>query len=245
MTNTFQLKMLPVTIGTVAKWIKMSEIGKPWDELAIEIVSLFYGITIERANTLTLESIVEAATKAIDRMAEIKSDATLIGEVDIKGKRFRFNKNLNEITFNKIVDIRKLGKGIIDRPGYMLAVLYDEVGEPTLTRSEKEVLFLSQFPVQEFLAVNNFFFRVSLLSKQITFLQNEAQKDQMKMSLIGISGQTRSTFWHKILTVTLTKSQRCAIHRYSSGKSILGRGAGWLKSKRNNKKQNEDCDKSS
>ena len=240
MTQDIQLKMLPRDVRLVGKWIKLTDQwererkegkNKDWVEAAYELTMLFFGLSLTQVNELTLESVVNASERAVSELARIKADAFLVGVVEIDGKRFEFNKNLNEIKYKKILDIKKHGKEIMDRPGYFLAVLYDEVGEPTLSRKDKEELFLDKFPVDEFLAVTSFFFQVLLLSKQITFLQNEEAKNQKKILQIGTSGRTQSSLWLRILGVMLTRSQKCTIAKFYSGKSILGRNTVLIKQK--------------
>jgi hypothetical protein len=168
-----------------------------------------------------LSDLAIAYNRAIKQISAVKELKEPTGSVTIGKQTFTFNKDLTKLTAGKVIDIKKMGEGLLDRPAYLLAVLYDG-GE--MTRKDKEKLFSEQFPVAEFLAVLAFFLETSESLKSLTFRLLEIREQELQREtnyLTGIYGQTRSTRWRKTLTETWMWLRECITHLFYFGKSFL------------------------
>jgi len=216
-----KLELNKLTVANVGEWVKYN-VKKREDEFEhmAETVAIFYGCTYDEAISIDLSDLAIAYNRAIKQISAVKELKEPTGSVTIGKQTFTFNKDLTKLTAGKVIDIKKMGEGLLDRPAYLLAVLYDG-GE--MTRKEKEKLFSEQFPVSEFLAVLAFFLETSESLKSLTFRLLEIREQELQREtnyLTGIYGQTRSTRWRKTLTETWMWFRECITHLFYFGKSF-------------------------
>jgi hypothetical protein len=216
-----KLELQKLSVANVGEWVKYN-VKKREDEFEhmAETVSIFYGITFDEAMNIHLDDLANCYNKAIKKISKVRELAEPSGSVTIGKQSFTFNKDLTKLTAGKVIDIKKMGEGLMDRPAYLLAVLY-EGGD--MSRKQKEKLFNEQFPVDEFLAVLAFFLEASESLKSLIFRLMEIRQTELEREtnyLTGTSGQTRYTRWQRILIETWTWLRECITALFYFGKSF-------------------------
>jgi len=216
-----KLELQKLSVANVGEWVKYN-VKKREDEFEhmAETVSIFYGVSFDEAMGIHLDDLANAYNKAIKQIGKVRELAEPSGSVTIGKQSFTFNKDLTKLTAGKVIDIKKMGEGLMDRPSYLLAVLY-EGGD--MSRKQKEKLFSDQFPVDEFLAVLAFFLEASESLKSLIFRLMEIRQTELEREtnyLTGISGQTRYTRWRRTLIGMWMWLRECITALFYFGKSF-------------------------
>ena len=216
-----KLELQKLSVANVGEWVKYN-VKKREDEFEhmAETVSIFYGVSFDEAMGIHLDDLANAYNKAIKQISKVRELSEPSGSVTIGKQSFTFNKDLTKLTAGKVIDIKKMGEGLMDRPAYLLAVLY-EGGD--MSRKKKEKLFSEQFPVDEFLAVLAFFLEASESLKSLIFRLMEIRQTELEREtnyLTGISGQTRYTRWRRTLIGMWTWLRECITALFYFGKSF-------------------------
>jgi hypothetical protein len=213
-----KLKLQPFTVELIGKWVKYN-VNRAQDDIEhmAHTVAIFYGVPIEVAMDIDLSDLGRAFSDAMKKVGSIPELDEPKGVVTIKGKEFTFNKDLTKIKVGQVIDIKKMGDELMDRPAYLLAVLYD--GD--MSRKKKEELFKTEFPISEFLAVLSFFLQTSEALNNLIFRLMKEQEQELKQTFLsGGAGQTRFTRWRRTLIGMLTWLRICTTQLFYIGKSF-------------------------
>ena len=139
----------------------------------------------------------------------------------INGIEFVFNKEMDKLPAGRVIDIKKLGDKVLEKPYYFLSKLYvsDEVSDKDAVE-----LFKNEFPVSEFLGCLNFFFQKSLgWSTSISLLEamNQREINQLMIYHHGLAGRGRLFRWlNSYLIQPLKMCWRSLTRLYYFGRSI-------------------------
>ena len=212
-----KLKLQKLTVDNVGKWVKYN-LNKHEDDFEhmAEAVGIFFNTTYDHALSIDIRELSMGYNAAMKQLAKVKDLEEPLGEVVIDGVKFTFNKDLTKLKAGQVIDIKKMGEGLIDRPAYLLAVLYDG-GD--MSRKDKEELFKTKFPVDEFLSVLAFFLQVSNgLSNLILRLAEIRQKEISYLT--GMYGQMQSSPWRRTLIGMWMWLRECIIQLFYFGKSF-------------------------
>ena len=214
-----------LTVELMGKWIAYcASPDKDSLDQHISTVSIFYDIPRNEVYTeIDVADVIKMSIKAVDRVEKIRKLDKPAFTVSIDGRTFKMNEDLSKVKVGKVVDIKKLGKDIINDPAYMLAVLYDETGTDILDRKAKKELFKTKFPVNEFISVSAFFLSASEILKLIILADQNEKLKEMTAHLkraTGSTGRMRSISCRRILTVTWTSLRICTIQLFYFGKNF-------------------------
>jgi hypothetical protein len=133
--------------------------------------------------------------------------------IEVKGKRFRFEKNFAHVTTGQIIDLKLAGE-ITENPYAPLTIMYveegmeycqeDERGRVQNPNEKREQLFREFFPGDEFLNFFNFFLRdyetrrVAILGIQTARMMMERMKVEQELKIqSGLLGQRSSIDYQK------------------------------------------------
>ena len=133
--------------------------------------------------------------------------------IEIKGKRFRFEKNFAHVSTGQIIDL-KLSGDITENPYAPLTIMYveegmeycqeDDRGRVQNPNEKREELFREFFPGDEFLNFFNFFLqdyetrRNAILGIQTARMMMERMKVEQELKIrSGLLGQKSSIDYQK------------------------------------------------
>lgn len=150
-----------INIMQVSSWMKLNMKqdadklkGIEMLEFKAKVLSIFSNASFYDAMNIDLSDLNRGFKTIIDLLSNIPKEEPK-ELLTIKGHDFRFTNDMSKLSVGQAMDIKKLGRKAIDRPAYMMAVLYSS---DTCNRKEAEDIFRLHFPVGQFLAVFNFFF---------------------------------------------------------------------------------------
>ena len=212
-----KLQLQKLTVENVGKWVKynLSKHEDDFEHMA-ETVSIFFNTTYDHAISIDISELSKGYMAAMKQFSKVKELQEPTGDVMIDGIKFTFNKDLTKLKAGQVIDIKKMGEGLIDRPAYLLAVLY-EGGE--MSRKDKEELFKTKFPVDEFLAVLAFFLQVSNELSNLIFRLMEIRQKEISYQT-GMYGRMQSSRWHRISIGMWMWLRECIIALFYFGKSF-------------------------
>ena len=220
----FKLK-LPETIrdcqpDMLVKWLVLSESIKDLDKNDIvkmldfqcQILSIFSRLSVNKIKKGSIDSITAPAQHILNILGSYKYQEPS-EFIEIKGKRFRFEKNFSHVSTGQIIDL-KLAGNISENPYAPLTIMYleegmeycqeDERGRLLNPNDEREKVFREFFPGDEFLNFFNFFLqdyekrRDAILAIQMGRMKMERMKALQELKIqSGLIGQKSSIDYQK------------------------------------------------
>jgi len=220
----FKLK-LPQTIrdcqpDMLVKWLVLSESIKDLDKNDIvkmldfqcQILSIFSRLSVNKIKKGSIDSITAPAQHILNILGSYKYQEPS-EFIEIKGKRFRFEKNFAHVSTGQIIDL-KLAGNISENPYAPLTIMYleegmeycqeDERGRLLNPNDEREKVFREFFPGDEFLNFFNFFLqdyekrRDAILAIQMGRMKMERMKALQELKIqSGLIGQKSSIDYQK------------------------------------------------
>jgi len=220
----FKLK-LPQTIrdcqpDMLVKWLVLSESIKDLDKNDIvkmldfqcQILSIFSRLSVNKIKKGSIDSITAPAQHILNILGSYKYQEPS-EFIEIKGKRFRFEKNFAHVSTGQIIDL-KLAGNISENPYAPLTIMYleegmeycqeDERGRLLNPNDEREKVFREFFPGDEFLNFFNFFLqdyekrRDAILAIQMGRMKMERMKALQELKIQrGLIGQKSSIDYQK------------------------------------------------
>jgi len=220
----FKLK-LPQTIrdcqpDMLVKWLVLSESIKDINKNDIvkmldfqcQILSIFSRLSVNKIKKGSIDSITAPAQHIMEMLGAYKYQEPS-EVIEIKGKRFRFEKNFAHVSTGQIIDL-KLSGDITENPYAPLTIMYveegmeycqeDERGRVQNPNEKREQLFREYFPGDEFLNFFNFFLqdyetrRVAILGIQTARMMMERMKVEQELKIrSGLLGQKSSIDYQK------------------------------------------------
>lgn len=178
-----------VNIMQMASWMKLNikqDVtklrGVELMEFKAKVVSIFSNRSFFDCMNIDMGDLNKAFNTIFDILKSIPNKQPE-DTITIKGHDFTLTKDMSKLTVGQAMDIKKLGRKAIDRPAYLLSVLYTS---KTCTRKESENIFKLEFPVAEFLAVFNFFFqKYENWNNAILTMQLMRMKEMMRLEKIA------------------------------------------------------------
>lgn len=131
----------------------------------------------------------------IDKLSNFESD------VKIGGKWFYFEKDFSKIKTAQVIDIKKYGNEILDKPSYMMAVLFTPK-DHEMGRADMEEHFKEHFSISLFITVFDFFFQKSKDWREaISVIQGMRMRElkRIEISLTGTRFQKASIRFQNFL----------------------------------------------
>jgi hypothetical protein len=170
---------LPRTINDclpdqLAKWLLLADTMKErkddeWlamIDFQCQVISIFSGLTIRQIKKGNIDDVQNAAMSLINMLSQYKQSEP-DGVIEIKGKKYYFQKDFRFITTGQIIDL-KLIEDIASEPCKAVAICYieegmeyceeDNRGRPLNPTIDRYNLFKEHFPGEEFLNFFGFFF---------------------------------------------------------------------------------------
>ena len=220
----FKLK-LPQTIrdcqpDMLVKWLVLSESIKDINKNDIvkmldfqcQILSIFSRLSVNKIKKGSIDSITAPAQHIMEMLGAYKYQEPS-EVIEIKGKRFRFEKNFAHVSTGQIIDL-KLSGDITENPYAPLTIMYveegmeycqeDERGRVQNPNEKREQLFREFFPGDEFLNFFNFFLqdyetrRNAILGIQTARMMMERMKVEQELKIrSGLLGQKSSIDYQK------------------------------------------------
>jgi len=220
----FKLK-LPQTIrdcqpDMLVKWLVLSESIKDINKNDIvkmldfqcQILSIFSRLSVNKIKKGSIDSITAPAQHIMEMLGAYKYQEPS-EVIEIKGKRFRFEKNFAHVSTGQIIDL-KLSGDITENPYAPLTIMYveegmeycqeDERGRVQNPNEKREQLFREYFPGDEFLNFFNFFLqdyetrRNAILGIQTARMMMERMKVEQELKIrSGLLGQKSSIDYQK------------------------------------------------
>jgi len=220
----FKLK-LPQTIrdcqpDMLVKWLVLSESIKDLDKNDIvkmldfqcQILSIFSRLSVNKIKKGSIDSITAPAQHILNILGSYKYQEPS-EFIEIKGKRFRFEKNFAHVSTGQIIDL-KLAGNISENPYAPLTIMYleegmeycqeDERGRLLNPNEEREKVFREFFPGDEFLNFFNFFLqdyekrRDAILAIQMGRMKMERMKALQELKIqSGLIGRKSSIDYQK------------------------------------------------
>jgi len=220
----FKLK-LPQTIrdcqpDMLVKWLVLSESIKDLDKNDIvkmldfqcQILSIFSRLSVNKIKKGSIDSITAPAQHILNILGSYKYQEPS-EFIEIKGKRFRFEKNFAHVSTGQIIDL-KLAGNISENPYAPLTIMYleegmeycqeDERGRLLNPNEEREKVFREFFPGDEFLNFFNFFLqdyekrKDAILAIQMGRMKMERMKALQELKIqSGLIGQKSSIDYQK------------------------------------------------
>jgi len=220
----FKLK-LPQTIrdcqpDMLVKWLVLSESIKDINKNDIvkmldfqcQILSIFSRLSVNKIKKGSIDSITAPAQHIMEMLGAYKYQEPS-EVIEIKGKRFRFEKNFAHVSTGQIIDL-KLSGDITENPYAPLTIMYveegmeycqeDERGRVQNPNEKREQLFKEFFPGDEFLNFFNFFLqdyetrRNAILGIQTARMMMERMKVEQELKIqSGLLGQKSSIDYQK------------------------------------------------
>ena len=187
----------------------------------VTVAHIFSGLPKSHCYNVDVEDIARFYKLMNVEVSKLKVDDECKGRVVIDGIEFVFNKEMDKLPAGRVIDIKKLGDKVLEKPYYFLSKLYvsDEVSD-----KEAVELFKYEFPVSEFLGCLNFFFLKSLgWSTSISLLEamNQQEINQLMIYHHGLVGRGRLYRWlNSYLIQPLKMCWRSLTRLYYFGKSI-------------------------
>lgn len=156
---------------------------------------IFSGLAKSHCYNIDVEDIATFYKEMNQQVSTFKVNEECKGVVIIDGRKFVFNKELDKLPAGRVIDIKKLGDKVLDKPYYFLSKLYvnDEINDKQAVE-----MFKRSFPVNEFLGCLGFFFQKSLdWSTSISLLEAMNQQEVTKMMQYqrGLAGRGRLYKW--------------------------------------------------
>ena len=205
----FKIK-LPQTIrdcqpDMLVKWLVLSESIKDINKNDIvkmldfqcQILSIFSRLSVNKIKKGSIDSITAPAQHIMEMLGAYKYQEPS-EVIEIKGKRFRFEKNFAHVTTGQIIDLKLAGE-ITENPYAPLTIMYveegmeycqeDERGRVQNPNEKREQLFREYFPGDEFLNFFNFFLRdyetrrVAILGIQTARMMMERMKVEQELKI--------------------------------------------------------------
>lgn len=215
----FKLK-LPQTIrdcqpDMLVKWLVLSESIKDINKNDIvkmldfqcQILSIFSRLSVNKIKKGSIDSITAPAQHIMEMLGAYKYKEPS-EFIEVKGKRFRFEKNFAHVTTGQIIDLKLAGE-ITENPYAPLTIMYveegmeycqeDERGRVQNPNEKREQLFREYFPGDEFLNFFNFFLRdyetrrVAILGIQTARMMMERMKVEQELKIQSGSLGRRSS----------------------------------------------------
>lgn len=220
----FKLK-LPQTIrdcqpDMLVKWLVLSESIKDINKNDIvkmldfqcQILSIFSRLSVNKIKKGSIDSITAPAQHIMEMLGAYKYQEPS-EVIEIKGKRFRFEKNFAHVSTGQIIDL-KLSGDITENPYAPLTIMYveegmeycqeDDRGRVQNPNEKREQLFREYFPGDEFLNFFNFFLqdyetrRNAILGIQTARMMMERMKVEQELKIrSGLLGQKSSIDYQK------------------------------------------------
>lgn len=220
----FKLK-LPQTIrdcqpDMLVKWLVLSESIKDINKNDIvkmldfqcQILSIFSRLSVNKIKKGSIDSITAPAQHIMEMLGAYKYQEPS-EVIEIKGKRFRFEKNFAHVSTGQIIDL-KLSGDITENPYAPLTIMYieegmeycqeDDRGRVQNPNEKREQLFREFFPGDEFLNFFNFFLqdyetrRNAILGIQTARMMMERMKVEQELKIrSGLLGQKSSIDYQK------------------------------------------------
>jgi len=220
----FKLK-LPQTIrdcqpDMLVKWLVLSESIKDLDKNDIvkmldfqcQILSIFSRLSVNKIKKGSIDDISAPAQHMLNILGSYKYQEPS-EFIEIKGKRFRFEKNFSHVSTGQIIDL-KLAGNISENPYAPLTIMYleegmeycqeDERGRLLNPNDEREKVFREFFPGDEFLNFFNFFLqdyekrRDAILAIQMGRMKMERMKALQELKIqSGLIGRKSSIDYQK------------------------------------------------
>lgn len=215
----FKIK-LPQTIrdcqpDMLVKWLVLSESIKDINKNDIvkmldfqcQILSIFSRLSVNKIKKGSIDSITAPAQHIMEMLGAYKYQEPS-EFIEVKGKRFRFEKNFAHVTTGQIIDLKLAGE-ITENPYAPLTIMYveegmeycqeDERGRVQNPNEKREQLFREYFPGDEFLNFFNFFLRdyetrrVAILGIQTARMMMERMKVEQELKIQSGSLGPRSS----------------------------------------------------
>lgn len=220
----FKLK-LPQTIrdcqpDMLVKWLVLSESIKDINKNDIvkmldfqcQILSIFSRLSVNKIKKGSIDSITAPAQHIMEMLGAYKYQEPS-EVIEIKGKRFRFEKNFAHVSTGQIIDL-KLSGDITENPYAPLTIMYveegmeycqeDDRGRVQNPNEKREQLFREFFPGDEFLNFFNFFLqdyetrKSAILGIQTARMMMERMKVEQELKIrSGLLGQKYSIDYQK------------------------------------------------
>ena len=177
-----------------------------------QILSIFSRLSVNKIKKGSIDSITAPAQHIMEMLGAYKYQEPS-EVIEIKGKRFRFEKNFAHVSTGQIIDL-KLSGDITENPYAPLTIMYveegmeycqeDDRGRVQNPNEKREQLFREFFPGDEFLNFFNFFLqdyetrRNAILGIQTARMMMERMKVEQELKIrSGLLGQKSSIDYQK------------------------------------------------
>lgn len=176
-------------------------------DFKVQVLSIFSNLSKDELNLADYKDVNKAFSHMISVLASHDPKEPK-GEIEIKGKRYVWDKDFRNINTGQIVDI-KLIDSVYENPRKVLATLYIEEGlvynqldehKRIINKSDERELIFKEFDGVEFLNVFAFFLNRYDKLKTATFiLQMAMMKKNMDEIQKELRGLQSGTYGHKTL----------------------------------------------
>lgn len=172
-----------INIMQMSSWIKLNTKINMKDldgiqmlEFKAKTLVIFTNLNFYEAMRVDVRDLNKTFNSLLSRLKNITSDlpkeTLMVGE-----HKFKFCTDMSRLSAGQVIDIKKLGNNVLDKPEYFLSILYES---DTISRNESQELFKKEFPVKEFISVFNFFFLKSARWKNALQVVQEIRTEELK-----------------------------------------------------------------